>query len=431
MKAFYKVLSDIFNLKSFVPITTVVMDTRNVEKGSLFFAINGGNSHIDEALENGASLVIADKYFGNDERVIKVDNTVVAMQNLAEKYREKLNVKVIGITGSNGKTTTKDIMFSILSQKYKCHKTSGNFNNHIGLPFTILQLKDEDEVAILEMGMSGIGEIDKLCQIAKPDFAVITNIGESHLENLKSRENVFKAKSEIVKYVKKQNLFIYGEDQFLSKLSGIKIGINNNLCDYNIKNLEIGGVTSKFTVLNKGISSNYEINLQGKHNVVNATFGIAIAEKIGLSYSEIVKGLLDVKLSPMRFQKIIKGNTIYINDAYNASPLSMKCSVETFDALYNDSYKIVILADMLELGVDEIKYHRDIINFVQTIRCDEIYLFGERMKEGLKGIKLIKNTKWIETKDEIKEILKQSLNLPRVILLKGSRGMKLEEIIGD
>ena len=176
-------------------IENVIMDSRKVQKGDLFFAINNGNQYINEVLEKGASVVVADNYLGDDKRVFKVPNTVEFMHKLAKEYRKALGLKVIAITGSNGKTTTKDMIYSVLSRKYITKKTEGNYNNHIGLPFTILQLKEKDEIVVLEMGMSGFGEIDLLSSIAKPNIGVITNIGDSHLEFLKTRENVFKAKT--------------------------------------------------------------------------------------------------------------------------------------------------------------------------------------------------------------------------------------------
>ena len=190
MKILFNILDEIFGIKSVVEtneIGHVVMDSRKVQKGDLFFAINNGNNYIEDVLNKGAALVVADNYKGNDKRVIKVENTVESMQKLAQKYREALDIKIIAITGSNGKTTTKDMMYSVLSQKYVTAKTMGNLNNHIGVPFTILQLDSKYEVAVLELGMSGFGEIDLLSNIAKPDIGVITNIGDSHLEFLKTR----------------------------------------------------------------------------------------------------------------------------------------------------------------------------------------------------------------------------------------------------
>lgn len=427
MKILFNILDEIFGIKSVVEkneIGHVVMDSRKVQKGDLFFAINNGNSYVNDVLGKGAALVIADNYKGNDKRVIKVDNTIKCMQELAKKYRKALNIKIIAITGSNGKTTTKDMVYSILSQEYVTAKTMGNLNNHIGVPFTILQLDNKYEVAVLELGMSGFGEIDLLSNIAQPDIGVITNIGDSHLEFLKTRENVFKAKTELVKYVEKENLIIFGDDPFLKMLDGVKVGYEKDN-NYQIED---------FSDSDEGLSfelngDKYEIALNGKHNCINAAIAVVIGKKMKVPYEKIKDGLKNLELTPMRFQKIEKENIIYINDAYNASPISVSFSLETFDKLYNDTLKITILGDMLELGEKEIEYHKNIIEKALSIHTDKIYLYGERMKKALENIQ--KNREKIThftEKEEIKKlILKEQKKTS--ILLKGSRGMKLEEII--
>lgn len=424
MKILTKLLKEKFKLDKLDEILKVVMDSRKIEKDSLFFAINNGNKYIDEVLERGATLVIADDYSGDDSRVIVVEDTIKAMQDLAQEYRKALGVKVIAITGSNGKTTTKDMIYSILSQKYRCKKTEGNYNNHIGLPFTILQLDDTDEVSVLEMGMSGFGEIDRLCEIAKPDYALITNIGDSHLEFLKTRENVFKAKGEIIKYVVSENLIIFGDDYYLKNLSGITVGYEKNY-KKRIENFKDTDEGIEFSLE----GNNYKINLNGKHNCINGAMAVVVGMSLDLTSEEIQKGFDNLNLTPMRFQKIVKGETLYINDAYNASPISMRYSLETFDKLYNDRTKIAVLGDMLELGDKEIEFHREIIKKALDIKVDRIYIYGERMQ---KAYELMKQNKKIITsldKNFIRESIKESIKGSKAILLKGSRGMKMEEII--
>lgn len=427
MKILFNILDKIFGIKSVVEkneIGYVVMDSRKVQKGDLFFAINNGNSYIDDVLEKGAALVIADNYKGNDKRVIKVEDTIKCMQELAKKYRHTLEVKVIAITGSNGKTTTKDMIYSVLSQKYVTAKTMGNLNNHIGVPFTILQLDEKCEAAVLELGMSGFGEIDLLSSIVEPDIGVITNIGDSHLEFLKTRENVFKAKTELVKYVSAENLIVFGDDPFLKDLNGIKVGYENNN-NYQIKNFTDSDEGLYFEMEEK----KYTVSLNGKHNCINTAMAIVIGKKMGVSYEEISNGLKNLELTPMRFQKIEKENIIYINDAYNASPISVGFSLETFDKLYNDALKITVLGDMLELGEKEIEYHENIIEKALIIHTDKIYLYGERMAKALKVIQGNKEKiTHFTNKEDIKNILEKEHG-KTAVLLKGSRGMKLEEII--
>ncbi|WP_405356597.1 D-glycero-beta-D-manno-heptose 1,7-bisphosphate 7-phosphatase [Fusobacterium animalis] len=410
-----------------VQIKNVVMDSRKVTEGSLFFAINNGNSYVKDVLDKGASLVIADNTNIKDKRVVKVTDTIATMQDLATKYRKKLDVQVVGITGSNGKTTTKDIVYSLLSTKAKTLKTEGNYNNHIGLPYTLLNVTDEEKFVVLEMGMSSLGEIRRLGEISSPDYAIITNIGDSHIEFLKTRDNVFKAKTELLEFVDKKNTFVCGDDEYLEKLDVNKVGFNENN-DYKIESYEFSNKGSKFVLDGK----EYEMSLLGKHNISNTAIAIELAKKIGLTDEEIQKGLKEIKISNMRFQEIKIGEDIYINDAYNASPMSMKAAIDTLNEIYNDKYKIAILGDMLELGENEINYHIDVLNYLLDKKIKLIYLYGERMKKAYDIFMKNKSEEYrfwyYPTKEGIVESLK-NIKMEKVILLKASRGTALEDII--
>ena len=410
-----------------VQIKNVVMDSRKVIEGSLFFAINNGNSYVKDVLDKGASLVIADNTDIKDKRVIKVTDTIATMQDLATKYRNKLDIQVVGITGSNGKTTTKDIVYSLLSVKAKTLKTEGNYNNHIGLPYTLLNVTDEEKFVVLEMGMSSLGEIRRLGEISSPNYAIITNIGDSHIEFLKTRDNVFKAKTELLEFVDKENTFVCGDDEYLGKLDVNKIGFNGNNT-HKIESYEFSNKGSKFILDGK----EYEMSLLGKHNISNTSIAIELAKKIGLTDEEIQKGLKEIKISNMRFQEIKIGNDIYINDAYNASPMSMKAAIDTLNEIYNDKYKIAILGDMLELGENEVDYHMDVLNYLLDKKIKLIYLYGERMKKAYDIFMKNKSEEYrfwyYPTKEGIVESLK-NIKMDKVILLKASRGIKLEEII--
>lgn len=410
-----------------VQIKNVVMDSRKVIEGSLFFAINNGNSYVKDVLDKGASLVIADNTDIKDKRVIKVTDTIATMQDLATKYRNKLDIQVVGITGSNGKTTTKDIVYSLLSVKAKTLKTEGNYNNHIGLPYTLLNVTDEEKFVVLEMGMSSLGEIRRLGEISSPNYAIITNIGDSHIEFLKTRDNVFKAKTELLEFIDKENTFVCGDDEYLGKLNVNKVGFNENNT-YKIESYEFSNKGSKFILDGK----EYEMSLLGKHNISNTAIAIELAKKIGLTDEEIQKGLKEIKISNMRFQEIKIGNDIYINDAYNASPMSMKAAIDTLNEIYNDKYKIAILGDMLELGENEVDYHMDVLNYLLDKKIKLIYLYGERMKKVYDIFMKNKSEEYrfwyYPTKEGIVESLK-NIKMDKVILLKASRGIKLEEII--
>ena len=410
-----------------VQIKNVVMDSRKVTEGSLFFAINNGNSYVKDVLDKGVSLVIADNTDVKDERIVKVSDTIATMQDLATKYRKKLDIQVIGITGSNGKTTTKDIAYSLLSAKAKTLKTEGNYNNHIGLPYTLLNITDEEKFVVLEMGMSSLGEIKRLGEISSPDYAIITNIGDSHIEFLKTRDNVFKAKTELLEFVNKENTFVCGDDEYLAKLDVNRIGFND-VNTHKIESYEFSDKGSKFVLDGK----EYKISLLGKHNISNTAIAIELVKKIGLTDDEIQSGLKEIKISNMRFQEIKIGEDIYINDAYNASPTSMKAAIDTLNEIYNDKYKIAILGDMLELGENEVDYHIDVLNYLLDKKIKLIYLYGERMKKAYDIFMKSKSEEYrfwyYPTKEGIVESLK-NIRMEKVILLKASRGTALEDII--
>jgi len=373
-----------------VQIKNVVMDSRKVTEGSLFFAINNGNSYVKDVLDKGASLVIADNTDIADERIVKVSDTIATMQDLATKYRNKLD-------------------------------------NHIGLPYTLLNVTDEEKFVVLEMGMSSLGEIRRLGEISNPDYAIITNIGDSHIEFLKTRDNVFKAKTELLEFVNKENTFVCGDDVYLAKLDVNKIGFNEDN-NFRIESYEFSDKGSKFTLDGK----EYEMSLLGKHNISNTAIAIELAKKIGLSEEEIKEGLKDIKISGMRFQEIRVGEDIYINDAYNASPTSMKAAIDTLNEIYDDKYKIAILGDMLELGEDEVKYHVEVLNYLLDKKIKLIYLYGERMKKAYDIFMKNKSEEYrfwyYPTKEGIVESLK-NIRMEKVILLKASRGTALEDII--
>ncbi len=397
----------------------VQMDSRLVEAGEVFFAINSGNNYVTEVLKKNPALIIADKFFETtDKRIVFVENTVTTMQEVANIYRKMFPVKIIGITGSNGKTTTKDILFSVLSKKYKTKKTAGNYNNHIGLPFTILTTPPETEFLILEMGMSALGEIDLLCKVAEPDYGIITNIGLSHMEHLKTQENVFKAKTEMLPYVKPENMFIPIADAYLSKVNGVKVSISNFKEDVENISFEVDG-------------EKYSIELNGLYNAVNSAIVIKLCKKIGLTKKEIQEGLDDCQLTPMRFQKLTWNGILLVNDAYNASPLSMNAGLVAFADITKNKYKVAVLGDMLELGDEEIKYHVEVLEKALELGYDEIIAFGPRMEKAANKI----NNQRIRICNDKNKIKEDLLNLVHTkkekvsVFLKGSRGMRLEEIL--
>lgn len=425
MKKLVEIITKILPIKTkILNIGNVQMDSRKIEKDDVFFALNSGKNYIPQVLEKGASLVVCDdKKWEGHEKVAVVEDTLKTMQEIAKEYRKSLPIKIIGVVGSNGKTTTKDIVYSVLSSRYKCIKTEGNYNNHIGVPYTLLQIKEDDEFAVVEMGMSSRGEIKFLCETVLPDYGIITNIGDSHLEFLLNRENVFIEKSEIKNYVDKDSLIIFGDDFYLKNLNGIKVGFekNNNFIIENYKETS-EGVSFEIE------KEKYNFHMNGKHNCINAAFGAVVGKTAGLSYEEIERGLKNCKVTPMRFQKVEKNGIKYINDSYNASPVSMKYSLETLADAYKGISKIAVLADMGELGKDELKYHIEVLEYAVTLDIKKIIVFGNIMKEAAEKIENREKLIIAETKEEIKNIIRKDF-ADRVVLIKGSNFNHLWEIM--
>ena len=418
----------ISNFSDIPEINNVLINSSEVRENDVFIAIRGGNSYIQEAAEKGAYVIYDDKTKKTPyPKAFLVNDSIKFLQKFAENWRNILDLKIIGITGSNGKTTVKDIIYQLLSTKYKGKKTEGNLNNHIGLPVSLLRAENSDDFLVLEMGMSGFGEIDLLAAIAKPDYGIITNIGDSHLEFLGSRENVFKAKSEIIKHVKAK-MFLNGDDPFLGDLPGIKVSADGkSTADYRARNINLSGDGTKFD-LNEGLT--LETNLIGEHNILNLLFGIAISEEFGIKTEDLADEFKNIKLTAMRFQKIENGNIIYINDAYNASPISMEKAILTFSDIYNDRYKVVILGDMLELGEKDAEFHEELEKILRNTKQNEILLYGSLMKNLYEKIKDM-NVFHFDEKSFIREKLRGHNSEKLAVLLKGSRGMRLEEIIEE
>ncbi|ASW42653.1 UDP-N-acetylmuramoyl-tripeptide--D-alanyl-D-alanine ligase [Clostridium isatidis] len=421
----------------------VCIDTRKIEKDNIFWAIKGenfdGNKFVIEAFNKGASIAVIDNIFfdfneiKDDVTVIKVYDTSKALLDLAKYYRKKLNLKVVGVTGSCGKTSTKDLIAAFLSEKYKVFKTKGNFNNNIGLPLMILELDSSYDVAVLEMGMSDLGEIDVLANTADPDIAVITNIGLSHIENLKSQDNILKAKMEITNYFDESNtLIINAEDDYLKKIKDkcfevVKIGYNHeyDVCAFNII-LEEEKTT--FTVQDKYEKSTFTIPMPGKHNVLNSLLAIAVAKKLDLSMEEMEKGIRNLEATSMRLQIIKQEKITIINDCYNASPASMKSSLDVLNT-YLNKRKVAILGTMNELGEKAVEAHKDIGNYASD-KVDLLIAIGEYknyLKEEFKG----NNILTFETKEDFINVIKDIIKEDDVILVKASRGNKFESIVNS
>lgn len=434
--------------------TNYSKDTRTIKKGDTYIGIKGekfdGSSFWKEALNNGAETVIInnikldeiEEYKKQNKNIIQVEDTIKAIGEMASYkmkiQKEKYNLKVVGVTGSVGKTSTKDIIANVLSKKYKVLKTEGNNNNHIGLPLTILRLQDE-EIAVIEMGMNHFGEISYLTKIAKPDIAVITNIGTSHIGNLGSRENILKAKLEILEGMDKKKIVINNDNDLLNKWylenkNNIEIhtfGIKNE-SEFNAKNIKLKENSSEFICENKNEKINIEVPVGGEHFILNALCGLTVGKLLNLNNEEIKNGIKDFKLTAKRMEiNHLKNNITIINDSYNASYESMKASISNLKNM-NGERKIAVLGDMFELGDFSEKLHKEVGTEIYKNKIDKLYLIGnyskfigeEAEKEGYKK----ENIFYFENKDELFNNLKNNLKSGDVILIKASNGMKLFEI---
>ncbi|RXZ77379.1 UDP-N-acetylmuramoyl-tripeptide--D-alanyl-D-alanine ligase [Paenibacillaceae bacterium] len=426
-------------------IQGVSIDSRTVKSGNLFIPIIrnlDGHNYVEDAISKGASASLWQKDHPNPPihlPLIFVDDCLQSLQNLAANYRKGLQIKVIGITGSNGKTTTKEMLNSVLQTKFRVHKTLGNLNSQIGVPLTILDIDKSSEVAVIEMGMSERGQIDRLTRIAQPDLAVITMIGVSHLLSLGSREEIAASKLEIVNGLQNGGVLVYnGDEPLLAKgleeitsanpLRTISFGEEESN-DFKVENTVTNADGSFFTVGDR----TYSIPLLGAHNIINALATIAIASKLGVDPAEINEGFQTLKAPGMRMEKIDSplGFTI-INDAWNASPVSMSAAIKTFEELTGYTRKHLVLGDMLELGDQEQDFHRDIgrdldpnkIHYVYTVGALSRHIAFEAEKRFPNG-----NVQTFMDKRELAEVLTNKVEKNDVILLKGSRGIQLDSIL--
>ncbi|MBS5948828.1 MAG: UDP-N-acetylmuramoyl-tripeptide--D-alanyl-D-alanine ligase [Clostridium sp.] len=421
----------------------VCIDTRKIQKDNIYIAIKGerfdGNKFVIDAFKKGASIaIVSEILFDIDKEeeaqtVILVDNTEKALLDLASFYRKKLGLKVVGVTGSCGKTSTKDLIAAFLSEKYKVFKTKGNFNNQIGLPLMILELDSTYDVAVLEMGMSDLGEIDVLAKCARPDIAVITNIGLSHIENLKTQENILKAKSEIFNYFDESNcLIINGEDKNLLKIKDkcfeiLRIGYNHEYDVYAF-NIILMEDNTTFSIQDNNQEIIFNIPMAGKHNILNSMLAIAVAKKFKLSFEEMKLGIKNLEATSMRLEVIKRDKITIINDCYNASPDSMKSSMDVLSA-YKKGRKIAILGTMNELGDEAVNAHTEVGSYAKD-KVDLLIAIGSYKECFRKGYSLDSILTFEDKKDfidDLKTIIKEN----DVILVKASRGMKFEEIVNS
>lgn len=406
-------------------------DTRTIKQGELYLPLKGasfdGEKFLQNAVDSGACgcFITGDDYPENARLVLRVSDTLEAYLKLANYARRAHNPKVVAITGSSGKTTTKEIVYSVVSQKFKSHKTLSNHNNEIGFCQTVLSMSDDCEVLIIEMGMRGAGEIELLSRYAQPDFAIITNAGSAHIGRLGSLDNIAKAKAEIALHLKEDGTFISQNNERIKnfvKFGGEKIFYSLE----DTKILERRPSYSKFIYQDR----EYELNVEGDYNVENSLAAINLGFKLGMTYEEIKRGLAAYRPIEKRWEVIDVKRYKIINDSYNANPESMKASVSTFLQLYKNP--VVILGNMGELGDMEVELHRGVGEYLAKISPQDVkyltvgYLAKEISlpleKEGF----FVKN---FENNTEVSKFVLANINAGNTIFLKASRSMKFEEII--
>lgn len=431
-----------YGYPSDVMIDNISTDTRTITKGSVFIALKGarfdGHDFAQKAMQLGAEAVITEKKV-QDARCIIVDSTAKALLDLAGYYRDKFDIPVVGVTGSVGKTTTKDMIELVVSQKYKTLKTQGNLNNEIGMPKTLLGLEKDTQAAVIEMGMSARGEISRMSMCCKPTVCVITNIGVSHLEKLGSQQNILAAKLEILDGAKRgAPLVLSMDDKFLAnaEVHGLRkvyyYSVKNKNCDVYAKNIinKDGGVSFDICFAEQTVRA--RLNCLGVHNVKNALAAFCVGLALDVPVKDILTGIQNFHTQGLRQNTTRKNGVNFVVDCYNAAPDSMKSSICMLDQVQTDGKRYCILADMLELGEKSGEFHRLVGKYVANSHADRLYCYGELARNYIIGA--VENgfdkshCMHFSDRDELADYLKGKLESGDTVLLKGSRGMALEEV---
>ena len=428
-----------------LPVDAVVTDSRKVTPGCLFVALEGetfdGHDFISSALEKGAACAVAhrEQNYGAD-RVLYVDNTLKALQRLSGWYRRRFSVRMAGVTGSVGKTSTKEMIYAVLSSRYNTLKTMGNLNNEIGLPQTLLQLSREHEAAVVEMGMSGPGEIRELTLLARPELAVITNVGVSHIEHLGSRENILKAKWEITEGLHTgATVLLNGDNDLLQNLQSgdfqlLFYGIDNPGVQIRARDVAEGLNQTRFTICWKGEEYPAVIPCIGRHNVLNALAAFGVGVSFGILPEQCAQAVSRYQTTGMRQHIVRRGSYTVVEDCYNANPDSMRAALTTLEEYRDEGVrrKIAVLADMLELGEQSPEMHRQAGFQAAQSGAELLFAYGDmsqHMAQAAREAGMEVCYYPLEEKEQLARDLLAALEPGDLVWFKGSRGMKLEEII--
>lgn len=421
-------IESLYNI--FLENQSVTTDTRKIEDGDLYFALKGenfnGNKFAAQAIVKGASYAVIDeKEFEVEGKTILVENVLIAMQQLAKHHREQLKIPIVGITGSNGKTTTKELIKSVLEQKFNVFATHGNLNNHIGVPLSLLAITKQHEVAVIEMGANHQKEIEFLCTLSQPDIGLITNIGKAHLEGFGGEEGVLKGKTELYTYLKndkKKTLICTEEPKLMPFVNEL------NASTYGSNKADVSGSISQskpklsvtFSLLNKNFIA--DSNLVGDYNANNIMAAVSVGNELGLTGQQIANGIKSYEPTNNRSQLMIKGSNRIIMDAYNANPSSIKGALENLHDT-KSANKLAIIGDMLELGDYSEAEHTKVVDQLSKNKI-EAYLVGDEFKKVSQD-----SFKVFKSAQELSEHLALIDFKDYLILIKGSRGIKLETVL--
>lgn len=434
-------------------ITGVSIDSRTIKKSEAFFAIKGestdGHKYLKQVVERGVNLVvICSRYRAQFKTTLSktpyvtVPDTISALGELARHHRRKFHTPFLAIGGSNGKTTTKDLVSSVLSSKYRVLKTEGNFNNHIGLPLTILRMKKKDEFAVLEVGSNHFGEIEYLNTVAEPDFGMVTNIGKEHLEFFKNERGVAKAEFELYDYLRKEDdgiCFMNMDDKYIREYAKKLPGKKKFTYSYGYKT-DVKGKFVRFTkdfepvIRVKGMGKDFEVKVAtfGKHSIYNGLAAAAVGLYFKVPVAGIKKALGSFKQASSKRMEVTKHKgMIFINDAYNSNPNSVVMGLETLNEYNTKGQKYILLSDMLELGKTSKKEHSDIGKLVKKMGFRNLYTYGKESYNTFKSAKGVENNFYFESKEDMSQMLKALLRKGDVVYIKGSRGMKMEEVLNN
>ena len=420
-------ISSIYQI--FLNSNKVCTDSRKIKDNDLFFSLKGpnfnGNKFAEIALENGANYAIVDqKEYAVNDNYILVNDCLDTLQKLSNYHRKKSKAKIIGLTGSNGKTTSKELILSVLKSGFKTIATIGNLNNHIGVPLTLLSIEPETEIAIIEMGANHLKEIELLCNIADPDYGYITNFGKAHLEGFINLEGVIKGKSELYAYLMKESRLIFINSNDNKQLEITKeysnkftFGKTNSNVNYSVNT-----VNPQISISIEDIT--IKSNLFGEYNAENLAAAICIGKYFDLSNARIKEGIENYIPNNNRSQIIEKGSNKIILDAYNANPTSMQLVLSNFNNI-SEKNKIVFIGDMYELGENSHKMHQDIVNTIEEMNFNQTYLLGDLFNKTKfsSKIKAFANLEDLHNNVKLEEVSNST------ILIKGSRGMQLEKIL--